>query len=307
MKDAAFSFALIALALLSVSCQKREPLKSMTGSESTAVIAQAVNVVEITKCASLRIGRNWYDLESTPEYNFRWMNTDGELFVVGLADSIRYLRFTVWPGPGQGSNLRSLDLLLNGELVQAFTIDRKTTLTSVKLRFKSKNEVVTIHVREKTIPTATDSRLLNVGITNVSLVEDNDLFARAVSFETKQGLDRGNVKGIFDDAWVSKYAELTLSNHPSSSYLIILGTISSDAKYLLPFLLHVSGNRILLPTQKINQFGDFNLTIPLPKELLSAPWIQFSLKPGSTFIPAEMNLSHDQRVLSFRLRRVELQ
>ena len=119
-------------------------------------------------------------------------------------------------------------------------------------------------------------------------------------------IQEGNQQSLTDtrypDGWVSDSCNIQLTKSSRETSVKVSGRNLSPFEE--PLSIQVLANGLLLVEQQIEQKGEFTFTFPLPSTLSSERMLELHFKAGRTFVPNELGINDDARVLSFILDKV---
>lgn len=114
------------------------------------------------------------------------------------------------------------------------------------------------------------------------------------------------VNGIYEDRWMGKEASITLINPRHERTLLLEGTNVQtklpDEKMRLTVLCQAETVHVA----SIAALGEFREIIVLPLSLSTLDTLKLFLVSSKAFVPSKLGTSNDNRVLSFRVRRIAL-
>ncbi len=255
---------------------------------------------------------------------FRWLRKRGEVFVLNPSAEPKRLRLGVVTGFGATEGARTVDILLNGKLLETFHLTASREILSAPFAIPGPVSQMELFIHETAVPmrrqvalwnswVPSDARRLNVAITRFELVNASSpggsgSLPASVDFTSGDGDWPVPVNGIFPDRWVSRRAEITMGIPRDPAWVEVDGFIPGIKPYKFPIPVELMAGPVSLGTQMIQVAGDFHLRAQVPPELAKSLEAQTTvvLSTPASFQPSEISSSSDSRILSFQLRKLSI-
>jgi hypothetical protein len=152
------------------------------------------------------------------------------------------------------------------------------------------------------IGTSSDERVLSVRLLRVMAVSEKRLESRLTAtlrfpFDVEED---PNVNGTYGDGWISDQAEVVLHGTQGRTRLMMKGYIPVGVSPNVR--IEVLGIEIANQPLPRQESGMFSAEFALPEEAVDADRLSLKIRPGSTYIPEERELSaYPRRIRQGRL------
>ncbi|MEW5975394.1 MAG: hypothetical protein AB1898_06255 [Acidobacteriota bacterium] len=275
-------------------------------------------------------GKGWYRPESVAESTlswqrrFRWIRKRAELLLLNPGTRRRKLSLALTAGYGYPSDRRHLRVFVNGHQFDSIEFTGYARTTTRPFTPTHPWTQLEIEVEETVRPierqgglwnrwVPRDPRQLNVAISEIGLLDaEQPLPSVPASLALTDTMDfaKAWINGFYPDLWIGETATVHL-NVPSHPRRIELnGMMPSVSIYRFPYSIEVLVNGSLVGRVVVSTPGDFKVGLELPEleseDLRSGKTVQVSLRPESTFIPAQLGISSDARQLSLRVYGIRI-
>jgi len=125
-----------------------------------------------------------------------------------------------------------------------------------------------------------------------------------IDFSQPGAAKTAGVFGVYDDAWVAPEASITLTNLDHHRTLILEGTNVGIGKGGEELRIAIVFGAETLHVARITALGEFREPIALPTRTAASDTVELSLVSYKSFVPSQLGTSKDDRVLSFRIRKI---
>jgi len=135
---------------------------------------------------------------------------------------------------------------------------------------------------------------------------DSSALQSSIDFSTPEAVRASGAFGVYEDGWVGVEGEVSLRNTAHVPLLWIEGTNvetkAGDESLRIRVLVADDTIEVL----SIASPGDFRESILLSRAHSNLDTISLRLISSKSFVPSKLGTSKDDRILSFRLRKIEL-
>jgi hypothetical protein len=272
-------------------------------------------------------GRGWYPTEYVPasplqwQHRFRWLRSDGEVFLLNASGKALRLELTIVSGYGFPEPERSVSFALNGRQFDEVHTSGTATVITKPFRATGFLNRLSISVPDVARPIPNpwglfrrwvpkDGRRLNIAVSNMRVLGEQDYSSLkmpcAWNSSRAEDWELPGLNGIYSDNWIAGEAHVALEPCDEPGAISIRGFLPGLPGSNSPFPVVVSVNGIPRTFELANA-GAFTLTVPLPQAAAQQRVCDIGISSPRTFVPAEMGLGPDRRRLSIQLNAVEIQ